>query len=104
MEQGAPNQHKGKSLSEIDIDLNEDLLESVSKEEEIEDVIEPIQEIDGTGNIIFDVKHTSTIIKKTDKRILTPWTTEQKEAVNFFFIDHIKKKQPPKKEECLKKI
>ena len=35
------------------------------------------------------------------KRTLEPWTDSQKEVVLSYFKNHLKKKIPPKKNECL---
>lgn len=34
------------------------------------------------------------------KRVLIPWTKEQKKCVTTFFAEHIKSQKPPKKVEC----
>lgn len=42
--------------------------------------------------------------EKQQKRILVPWTDQQKNVVKKFFATHIQNKIPPKKAECDKLI
>lgn len=40
--------------------------------------------------------------KIRNKRVLEPWTKKQKEITLEFFRKHLRKKIPPKKDECIK--
>ncbi|XP_072399761.1 uncharacterized protein [Diabrotica undecimpunctata] len=90
--------HKGKSLSEIDLD---------------DEILEDIENDDFENGIGFEntldeseIPQSSTTTpeaQKSRKRRLVPWTRQQKETVEIFFKKHIKEKVPPKKHEveCL---
>lgn len=95
MSDGTAGKHKGKTLEEMNLD--EDLLsapyqDSASEsgegeDNETTDVIEKPQ----TSSTFLNLKGTTT------KRILVPWTAEQKTVVLDYFKNHIKHSKPPKK-------
>lgn len=93
MEKGEAGQYKGKSLDEINIDFNDDLGNNAEENNNLE----PLPVIP-----ILDTRETTPEVKLTkQKRMLVPWTGEQKKAVCEFFKQNIKRKIPPKKQECL---
>lgn len=107
MERGEAGEYKGKSLDEIVLDLNEHIED---QSEEVEDeAIEHyqhealrIQPAVNSGKI--QAPPTQPAAKSGVKRILTPWTDEQKTIVKTFFQNHIANKTAPKRSECEKLI
>ncbi|KAJ0172348.1 hypothetical protein K1T71_012321 [Dendrolimus kikuchii] len=127
MEDGKADAYKGKSLEEIDLDMNEELDEEVLDNNQILDYnCEPTlavnsdcvqqtcnqNDLSQAGPSGFQtisqqcvneqVLNTKNKIKIRKKRTLVPWTTEQKKVVTKFFKFHIKNHQPPKRNECEK--
>ncbi|OWR44608.1 putative alternative oxidase [Danaus plexippus plexippus] len=121
MEDGKADAFRGKSLDEIELDLNEQLDEGMTENEVIldYDVESPGRTQDITdGNKLRLPRSTSPPpqpgpsglqtntfesvhhVKKGKKRTLIPWTAEQKKVCSAFFKHHIKMKQPPKRHEC----
>ncbi|XP_074029091.1 uncharacterized protein [Leptinotarsa decemlineata] len=113
MERGEAREHKGKTLDEIQLDLEENLLKNENSDGNCEDD----KEKNSDENIVekmcvqinknkenekikenerINVKRNS----KGTKRVLIPWTNEQKEVVKAFFGNNIKKRKPPKRKEC----
>lgn len=122
MENGKAGQFKGKTLEEIDLNLEEDLMqegdeenddnnnideldERLLQEREVEEIdIDKIKirsrNVQETGKENEDDVRASSNQQKPKKRILVAWTNQQKQVVCDYFKNHIKKKQPPKKGEC----
>lgn len=127
MEDGKADAFKGKSLDQIDLDLNEELDEGMIENDQVlEYDFEPVQEdssdcIQQTfrKNDSIDPEQSNCqnhpsqpvhqeipptiVVNKTTKgkkRILIPWTEEQKKVVKAFFKFNIKNHKPPKKNEC----
>ncbi|KAJ8950670.1 hypothetical protein NQ314_007800 [Rhamnusium bicolor] len=104
MEIGGAGDYKGKSLEEIDLNMEENLLDETKCDEsdmddEIDDTnTENVNEI----NINKAVSVKPQAEMKKNKRVLIPWTSEQKLLARTFFQDHIKKSKPPKRHECEK--
>ncbi|XP_072382177.1 uncharacterized protein [Diabrotica undecimpunctata] len=87
--------HKGKSLSEIDLDG--EIVEDIENDDFEKNGIDIKNTLDES-----EIPQSSTMTpepKKSKQRRLVPWTQQQKETVEFFFKKHIKKKVPPKKRE-----
>ncbi|CAH1965753.1 unnamed protein product [Acanthoscelides obtectus] len=112
MEKGQAGENKGKGLEELTVDLEEDLLEEngcddedgedMGKEEEDQEERE-IKEMLSNKTVVSEQKGKKTelpVAVNKKKRILTPWTSEQKEAVTFFFNKNIKMKKAPKRKDC----
>lgn len=99
MEKGTSSTYKGKSLDEINLDLEEELEEEPL---EIEDQIgeEDEEILCHNQENVSDKNVTTGQETKKKKRKLTPWTEKQKEIVHQFFKEHIKNKVPPKRKEC----
>lgn len=105
--------YKGKTLTEIQIDEN--LVECDSDQDQndfiYEDVLlstetETISKA-GPSNVKEDDLDNidySVLAKKKKKRILIPWTKEQKTITERFFTNHIIQRRPPKKDEVLSMI
>ncbi|KAF5275326.1 hypothetical protein FQR65_LT16723 [Abscondita terminalis] len=113
MEKGQAAEYKGKTLDEIELNLEEeDNLEEEGEEErreeeEIEEIEEKEREECKTRESESEVlsERTEEIPNnsskpKNKKRVLIPWTDEQKRLTKLHFQNHIKKKIPPKKNEC----
>ncbi|XP_012549781.2 uncharacterized protein LOC105842288 [Bombyx mori] len=113
MEDGKADAYKGKSLDEINLNLDEELEgENIDTEvlecaEYMEQTVNVNQEPSSSGvNQEDGTIATETLTlgqtnsKISKKRILVPWTTEQKSAVLSYFKMHIKKRKPPKRGEC----
>ncbi|CAH0563122.1 unnamed protein product [Brassicogethes aeneus] len=104
MESGGAAEFKGKPLNEIELNLDEDInaenpLSAISSDNEV------VPEIynKNLGNIKKREANKTTvtdICEKKKRRILMPWTEEQKTTVTNYFSTHIKNKKPPKKYEC----
>ncbi|KAK4886154.1 hypothetical protein RN001_002425 [Aquatica leii] len=86
---------EGKSLNEINFNLDEDLMENVDEEDSDEEKL-PLRPISPVTNSIHKPEDAP---KKSKKIVKTPWTNEQKQIVEQFFSNHIKAKKPPKKDE-----
>ncbi|KAJ8940694.1 hypothetical protein NQ314_010632, partial [Rhamnusium bicolor] len=111
MEIGGAGDYKGKSLEEIDLNMEENLLDETNCDESDMD-----DEIDDTNteNVVETNVNEININKavsvkpqaemKKNKRVLIPWTSEQKLLARKFFQEHIKKSKPPKRHECEKLI
>ncbi|CAG9763603.1 unnamed protein product [Ceutorhynchus assimilis] len=111
MERGDAGKYKGKSLEEIDLDMDEEIVCDEANDEANfpEPQIEvPENALDSDINENIGSKKESEIVapihaaekKKPQKRELVPWTTCQKKVVLEHFEDNIKKKRPPKRHEC----
>lgn len=116
MEDGSAGKYKGKSLDEIDINLEENLLapgDNINDDdscdekkdwerrdyENKEDLSTEMfgKTSDPAQNLTALTENKAT---KKKQRILIPWTTEQKTIVKEFFKEHIMKQKPPKRGEC----
>lgn len=114
MEKGEANHYKGKSLDEIEINMEENLLdEKQDDEDDVEDVEEPINEsikkskngsekVDDSNNTdcVNTVEKENQAMPQKKRRILIPWTEEQKKLTRTFFAKHIRNSRPPKRHEC----
>lgn len=107
MEQGSLSDFKGKTLDEINVNLEADIFEThdniidESVAEKIDDLSEEIsnEALEINKKICNPPKKRKCSVP-TKKRILTPWTEEQKKIVLSFFKKHIKDKRAPKRHEC----
>lgn len=103
MEKGTAGQFKGKTLDEIDLELEEDLMEQT--DDHIKQIPEVLQENinqDEATEVIDNQSFSSGNKKNSNeqKRVLIPWTDNQKKVVTTYFKNHIQGKRPPKKGEC----
>ncbi|KAI4463220.1 hypothetical protein MML48_4g00004244 [Holotrichia oblita] len=105
MEKGEAGKFKGKTLDEINLHLEDDLIEeTVGDAEERDDVL--AEETGATGedneneNKSTDEQNVVNKTKKGQKRVLVPWTENQKKVVLDYFKTHIKANRPPKRGEC----
>lgn len=115
MEKGEAGQFKGKTLDEINLNLEENVLEE--PEENLLEEPEETTEILADDNIIPNDdeqnKICSGIATNYRKKMLpkkkispkrkiqrTPWTQDQKNIVTNYFKTHITQKKPPKQAEC----
>lgn len=107
MEKGEANQFKGKSLSEIDLNLEENLLNnehnerSNNIESDVENDIEDFNTPKIPAKTMSEHMKNQVEQSKSSKRVLVPWTHNQRTVVKDFFKNHISRKNPPKKNECL---
>lgn len=103
MERGEAGQFKGKTLDEIDLNLEEDLMVQASDNlEQRENVlVEDVNNCNDENEVTEEVNINREKHKKRgQKRVLIPWTKQQKEIVTTYFKRHIKESRPPKKGEC----
>ncbi|XP_048004340.1 uncharacterized protein LOC125240489 [Leguminivora glycinivorella] len=107
MESGKADIYKGQSLDDIDLNLEEEILGDNIQNEDILDFA--MEELDSAEKPLTDSTTTvtqptpscsTTICQPKKKRILVPWTSEQKNVVLKYFATHIKRKTPPKRHEC----
>ncbi|CAH1102112.1 unnamed protein product [Psylliodes chrysocephalus] len=111
MEKGQAGEYKGKSLDDIPIDMDENLLlchdnerdNDGDSENEEQDVI-PENETEEQNLVHKKLdspkKHKPVPKKHKQKRILVPWTTRQKKVVTTYFKNNIKNRKPPIRQEC----
>lgn len=112
MEDGRSSNFKGKTLDEIEIDLDENLLNSEREdnpEDEIDDLLDDYVEEKNHNNIptARDTQEENEVLgqqKSKKQRILVKWTDEQKSVVKKFFNEQIKNHKAPKRHECEKLI
>lgn len=115
MEKGEAGEHKGKTLDDISVDLEQNLIKNGESSEDDDQKEDNNEENDNEKHIIRkivsyckskDIQEKKAVeeeaipIPNRKKRILVPWTDEQKKVANFFFANHIKKKKAPKRREC----
>ncbi|XP_063908932.1 uncharacterized protein LOC135126741 [Zophobas morio] len=101
-EKGEASKYKGQRLDDININL--DIVEESDGDSEGDDFNEQNirGEIDKNNKEPTSSKKNSMYVSQTKKkRTLEPWTDSQKEVVLSYFKTHLKKKIPPKKNECL---
>ncbi|XP_074042023.1 uncharacterized protein isoform X2 [Leptinotarsa decemlineata] len=104
-ERGKASKYKGKTLEEINIDL--DIEEDDSEDDQNE---ESTIKNKCTGNRstgarnIKQLDSSNKYSKVKKKRILQSWTDCQKKVALSFFKNHLKNKIPPKKKECLQLV
>lgn len=76
------DEHKGKNLDEIEIDMNQNLMDNNSDESEHEDAIEDIIAIEPLDITETQSEPQSSQHEEKNKikksRVLVPWTDEQK--------------------------
>lgn len=100
MKQGKGHQYRGKSLDEIDINLNDVVSdeESENDHEDIKDLVDQNQFTKKGELITSNHSHENTTVKK--KIVIIPRTLEEKNTATSFFNKHIILKTAPKKHEC----
>lgn len=113
MEKGEAAQYKGKTLDEINVDLDINIEQEESDKEESDgndnnelgmQEDEPFNnELRMQEDEILKISQISKSVEKSvpKKRTLVAWTDKQKKIVCDFFKNHIKKSIPPKKKECM---
>ncbi|KAL1510052.1 hypothetical protein ABEB36_004708 [Hypothenemus hampei] len=99
MENGGTVDFKGKTLNEININMEEDLMEKNDVDDETSDIEEPIHPIP-LPPTNTETNNSEVESNKKSKSIKIPWTEEQKKIVRLYFAQHIKKRKPPKRLEC----
>ncbi|KAL1488528.1 hypothetical protein ABEB36_014992 [Hypothenemus hampei] len=99
METGGTVDFKGKTLNEININMEEDLMEKNDVDDETSDIEEPIHPIP-LPPTNTETNNSEVESNKKSKSIKIPWTEEQKKIVRLYFAQHIKKRKPPKRLEC----
>lgn len=99
MEKGEAGLHKGKSLEDIEVNLDEEIQE---EDEVMEESLQNIQENITEEASVKKIEESRKPVTHTKphKRKLVPWTNEQKQIVLEFFENHIKNKKPPRRAEC----
>ncbi|KAK4881867.1 hypothetical protein RN001_005186 [Aquatica leii] len=101
---------EGKSLDEVNIDMDRNLLSIEDKQEDKSDDSED-EQINDDGDLMNssvpaitnnteDASQPIANVKIGKHRTLIPWSTEQKKVVKVFFKKHIKTCKPPKRQEC----
>ncbi|VEN62581.1 unnamed protein product [Callosobruchus maculatus] len=104
-EKGEASKYKGKSLDDIDIDL--DVIEDGESSDEEDGTLgnnkELIASAPSTATCVSEDQNTAPIVPSMikKKRENQPWTEEQKRVTLKFFKYNLDKKIPPKKHECL---
>ena len=104
MEKGQASRYKGKNLDEIDINLECDDI----SDDDIDPMpadIQPVEDQPGCSqatdyNNSQAKSNLCSSQKQVKRRILIPWTTDQKVKARQYFSSHIKNKIPPKRHEC----
>ncbi|CAG9827006.1 unnamed protein product [Diabrotica balteata] len=102
MEKGQAAKFKGKSLEEIEVDMEEELFTSENTSEEVDEA-EELRDLHRSPESTPEPS-TSTCDRKkgkTYKRIKRErWTEQQKRTVTEHFQLHITNKKAPKEKEC----
>lgn len=106
MEDGKADEYQGKTLDEIELNMDEEVIGNEIEKQEVVDM--ELEEAGPSQNINLNrdeqVASTSQVLtyntSAKKKRTLVPWTNEQKNVVTKYFKDHIKYKKPPKRAEC----
>ncbi|KAK9754233.1 hypothetical protein QE152_g1632 [Popillia japonica] len=98
-EKGQTSVFKGKALDEIDIslDIEEENDEDIINEEHMENLNENVEKGDVTSQSSQATEKPIYTTNKKVKRVLEPWTKEQKKVALEFFKNHINTKTAPKK-------
>ncbi|CAG9823910.1 unnamed protein product [Phaedon cochleariae] len=102
MDKGNASEFKEKALDGKEIDI-EDLFEEKEDFVESDEELHRFNEDSGMNNEAGPIEIETAIndspktTSKKFKRILIPWTVEQKEIVRELFKDNIEKKIPPKR-------
>ncbi|KAF5290598.1 hypothetical protein FQA39_LY14664 [Lamprigera yunnana] len=110
MEKGEAGKYKGKTLEEINLNMEEEI------DNKGDDQLEDDDELATRNNLDEELLHmihenqenecptqlkcTTNKDGKIVKRVLVPWTTSQRKTVLQFFKNHIKNEKPPKNDEC----
>ncbi|KAJ8948171.1 hypothetical protein NQ314_008470 [Rhamnusium bicolor] len=110
MEKCGAGKFKGKTLDEIDLNMDEDLMETL-EEDNVENMMKEIHDTEGDeirniteqNTLSSETPHTSSEhvpvnFKKGKKRILIRWTEEQKKIATTFFKKQIEQNRPRKRE------
>lgn len=104
MEKGEAGQFKSRSLDDINLHLEDDLNEQTvgGDVENREDVLAEESDAiaENNENKSTDEQNVHDKIKKGQKRVLVPWTENQKKVVLSYFKTHIKTNRSPKRGEC----
>lgn len=113
MERGEAGNYKGKTLEEIDLKMDDEILEEEGSENyETKNNSEITEDINDSGNILGEDIETSqqnirvsipAVNKNANnfkKRLLVPWTNQQRKVVTQYFQNHINMKKPPRRHEC----
>lgn len=117
---GKGNEFKGKALADIEITddvLNLDEIPEADTEKTCEESLQVNSQLEKNDNFmeasVQDEQIPSTSKHGTEKKMMGKsnetkgrhrWTNNEKQIVLSFFKNHIKKKIPPKKQECLSLI
>ncbi|XP_050056575.1 uncharacterized protein LOC126555514 [Aphis gossypii] len=102
MENGKGNEYRGKSLDEININVNElvsdeESTDNEEKKSEDQLIKKPLIGSPLTKN---SVNKTKTIRQTTKKIAVVPWSEAEKSAATKYFKKHILLGKVPKKHEC----
>ncbi|XP_072383264.1 uncharacterized protein [Diabrotica undecimpunctata] len=109
MENGTANNYKGKSLDEVEIDMDKNLFEDNFSEsdDDDDDELKCLLQDDNEPstsqieNTVSPTKENETFKNRTARK-LVPWTERQKSVTVNFFKNHIKSRRPPKKKGSVK--
>ncbi|KAF2886955.1 hypothetical protein ILUMI_19218 [Ignelater luminosus] len=103
-DKGKGEEYRSAALESINIDPNNELVESDDNSENGEPLLlqstqsSKLNNNQEGGSSDGKDNEINTKVKKTSNRIR--WTQQQKKLVTSYFKGHIKKKQAPKKAEC----
>lgn len=102
MESGTAAQYKGKKLTDINLNMEEDLTLGDDEDNHLDYLVNEHEHPDTSFSEVTTPEPLSKNTKKPlqQKRQLIPWTSEQKKIVMSFFKNHIRNNKPPKKHEC----
>nr|CAI5828868.1 unnamed protein product [Callosobruchus analis] len=102
MEKGEAGQFKGQSLDQFNLKLKEELPDEDCKEggETYPEINFDTDSNSDTEDQELKRSKCKALIQNK-KRIVVQWTDQQKVVVSTYFKDHISRKVPPKKAECL---
>uniref|UniRef100_A0A0A9YTF3 Nucleoside diphosphate kinase n=1 Tax=Lygus hesperus TaxID=30085 RepID=A0A0A9YTF3_LYGHE len=107
MEKGGAAEFKGKSLEEVELNMDADLLAEdleTNSDGEDDNMMTP-QPQDELSDFVPAVVQPEPVevqrrTLKKGTRNIEPWSIQQKQAVAKYFRNHINLKKPPKRQEC----
>lgn len=102
MENGKGNEYRGKSLDEININVNELVYDEESTDNEEKKPEDQLIQKPFIGSPLTknSVNKTKTLRQTTKKITVVPWFEAEKSAATKYFKKHILLGKVPKKHEC----
>lgn len=105
MEKGQAGKYKGKTLDEIEMNIDqEEIVEDANESDLEQESDHTIQNAPEESEDPWIVNTEVKVKKAKQKRVLISWTDQQKQLTKSYFKNHIKLKRPPRKGEVDKLV